>query len=100
MAKKTVKYNKTGVDKLPNDKPVVYQIQTETGTKNYIGSAQKGRVSERIKAHIGEIPGVKVTIAQHNSIADARKAESAAIEKNKPKYQKREIAIGSAGVEG
>ena len=89
MAKKTVKYNKTGVDKLPNDKPVVYQIQTETGTKNYIGSAQKGRVNERIKEHLGEIPGAKVTIAQHKSIADARKAESAAIEKNKPKYNKK-----------
>ena len=89
MAKRNARYNKTDIDKLPDDKPVVYQIQTEKGNKNYIGSAKKGRVKERIKEHLGEIPGAKVTIKQHDSIANARKSESKQIKQNQPKYNKK-----------
>lgn len=39
MAQKKVNYTKTGVGKLPNDKPVVYHIQSEGGKDNYVGSA-------------------------------------------------------------
>ena len=44
MAKKTVDFNKTGIEKLPNNKPVVYKILTEGGENNYTGIAKKGRV--------------------------------------------------------
>jgi hypothetical protein len=39
MAKKTVTFNKTGIGKLPIDKPVVYQIKTAGDKTNYIGIA-------------------------------------------------------------
>ena len=49
MAKKTVSFNRTGIAKLPNDKPVVYKIETEGGKNNYTGVAQRGRVQERLE---------------------------------------------------
>ncbi len=42
MGTKKVKYNKQGIAQLPNDKPVLYRIETESGNMNYIGIAQKG----------------------------------------------------------
>jgi len=89
MVKKT-KYNKTSIEKLPNDKPALYRIETESGSLNYTGIAQRGRVSDRIKEHLGEIPGVKVTIEQFSSIADARAKEKNVISRNKPKYNKQD----------
>jgi len=39
MGKKKATYNKTGIDNLPNNKPVLYRIETETGKLNYAGVA-------------------------------------------------------------
>ena len=90
MATKSTKYNKTGVSKLPDDKPVVYKIQSDSGKNNYTGIAKRGRVQERINEHLsaGKIPGAKVQIEQMNSIADARAKESRIISRSKPKYNK------------
>ena len=44
MGTKKVKYNKDGIKKLPNDKPVLYRIETESGILNYAGVAKRGRV--------------------------------------------------------
>lgn len=85
---KKAKYNKTSIDNLPNDKPVLYTIETESGNPNYIGTAQKGRVSERLIEHLGEIPGASVSIEQFNSIKDARAKETNVIKRSKPKYNK------------
>lgn len=87
MARK-VKYNKTAIDKLPNDKPVLYRINTASGNANYIGVAQKGRASERIKEHLGEIPGASVSVEQFSSIGEARKKEANVIKRNQPKHNK------------
>jgi len=88
---KTVKFNQSGVQKLPNDKPVVYKIKTAGGKTNYTGTAKKGRVRERIMEHIkeGNIPGAKVQIERHSSIGEAQKMESRSIKRTKPKYNKR-----------
>lgn len=88
MSRKTVKYNKTGVSQLPDDKPVVYTIQTEGGKANYVGVAKKGRVQERLEEHLNdaEIPGAKVKIEQMSSIKDAREKEQSLISKINPKY--------------
>ena len=88
MSKRTVKYQPDSIDDLPNDKPVVYKIQTESGKNNYTGVAKRGRVNERIKEHIGKIPGTKVKIEQVSSINEARKKESNIISRSKPKYNK------------
>jgi len=53
MATKKVDYNKSGIEKLPDDKPTLYRIQTEGGKENYVGVAQRGRVRERITEHLG-----------------------------------------------
>ena len=51
MGTKTVKYNKQGINQLPNDKPVLYRIKTESGNLNYVGIAQRGRVrGENLRA--------------------------------------------------
>jgi len=88
MVTKTVKFNKTGAANLPNDKPVVYKIQTPTGKTNYVGTAQRGRVQDRIQEHLdnGKIPGAKVHIEQVSSIKDAQEKEQNIISRTQPKY--------------
>ena len=72
MAKKTVKNNQTGIGNLPNDKPVVYKIKTESDNVNYVGVAKRGRVRDRLAEHLpggkDPIPGAKVQIEQTISI--------------------------------
>jgi hypothetical protein len=86
MGIKKVKYNKEGINQLPNDKPVLYRIETENGTLNYAGVAKRGRVQERIEEHLGEIPGANVRIEQFSRIQDAREKETKVIKRNNPKY--------------
>lgn len=90
MSTKKVRYNKGGIGQLPNDKPVLYRIETESGNLNYAGTAQRGRVRERISEHLGQIPGAKVQIEQFSSISDAQKKEANVIRRKQPKYNKQE----------
>jgi len=88
MVKKT-KFNKSGVEKIPSNKPVLYRIQTESGKDNYVGIAKRGRAPDRIGEHIGSIPGAKVVVEQFSSIGDARSKEKNVIKRNQPKYNDR-----------
>ncbi len=88
MAKKTVKYNSNSIGELPNNKPVVYKILTGSNNNNYTGIAKRGRVQERIKEHLNEIPGAKVQIEQMFSISEARNKEANIIKRSQPKYNK------------
>ena len=88
MRTKKVKFNKTGIENLPNYKPVVYKIITEGGRNNYTGIAQRGRVQERLEEHLGKIPGTEIQIEQMNSISEAQKEETKIIKKIQPKYNK------------
>lgn len=85
---KTEKYNKQGIDKLPDDKPVLYRIETESGRMNYVGVAQRGRVRERLSEHLGQIPGAKIKIEQFSSISEAQKKEVNVIRRTQAKYNK------------
>lgn len=89
MARKS-KFNKTGIDNISNDKPVLYRIKTESGNDNYVGIAQRGRAQERLQEHLGKIPGASVEIEQFSSISDARKKEKNVIKRNQPKYNTQE----------
>lgn len=89
MSKKTVNFNQKNIESLPNNKPVLYKIKTESGNTNYAGIAQKGRVQDRLKEHLGEIPGAKVQIEQFSSIKDAAAKESNVIKRTQPKYNER-----------
>lgn len=90
--KKTVDFNKTGIEKLPNNKPVIYKILTESGGNNYTGIAQRGRVGKRLEEHLVSgkdyVPGSKVQIEQMKSIEEAREKESRIISRSDPKYNK------------
>jgi hypothetical protein len=88
MSTKKVKYNKQGIGQLPDDKPVLYRIETEAGKPNYIGTAQRGRVRERLSEHLGEIPGATVRIEQFNDIRDAQKKEINVIRRARAKYNR------------
>jgi hypothetical protein len=90
MATRTVTFNKTGIAKLPDNKPVVYKIETAGGKTNYAGVAQRGRVQERLGEHLagGKITGAKVRIEQASSIDEARAREQRIISRMQPKYNK------------
>jgi hypothetical protein len=83
---KKVKYSKAGIQNLPNNKPALYRIETETGKLNYAGIAKRGRVQQRILEHLGEIPGANVKIEQFSSVDTAREKEARVIKRNQPKY--------------
>lgn len=91
MARKTVKFTPTGIEKLPDDKPVVYRIQTDGGKTNYVGVAKRGRVQDRLREHLGaaEIPGAKVQVEQMPSIQEARDTEARVIDRSQPKYNEK-----------
>ena len=90
MAKKTVPFTASGIEKVPNDKPVVYKILTEGGTNNYTGVAKRGRVQERLREHLpggkDAVPGSKVQIERMPSIDDARAKEGRVIKRTQPRY--------------
>ena len=86
MGTRKVKYNKSGIVNLPDDKPVLYRIETESGKINYAGIAKRGRVKDRISGHLGEIPGATVKIEQFRSIKDAAAKEAGVIKRSQPKY--------------
>jgi excinuclease UvrABC nuclease subunit len=88
MATKKTDYNKTGINKLPIDKPAVYKIETEKGKANYVGIAKRGRLQERVQEHLGEVPGAQVRIEQTSSISQAREKEARIIKRSQPKYNK------------
>lgn len=92
MAKKTVHFNKSGLEKLPEDKPVVYKIVTKGGGNNYTGIAKRGRVQDRLSEHLPDgpdaIPGAKVVIEQMDNVAAARQKEANTIKRAQPKYNK------------
>lgn len=90
MATKKVKFNKSNIESLTNNKPALYRIETESGKANYVGIAKKGRIQDRLNEHHGEIPGATVKIEQFGSIAEARQKEKNVIKRNKPKYNKQD----------
>lgn len=90
MARKTVPFNKIEIEKLPNDKPVVYKIQSAGGKNNYTGIAGKGQVRQRIADHLPDgkdaVPGAKVQVQQVSRRAEAERTERAIIKRSQPKY--------------
>jgi hypothetical protein len=92
MARKTVDFNKTGISKLPDNKPAVYRILTDGGKNNYTGVAKRGRAQERIAEHFAgakdPVPGTKVQIEQLSSIDQAETKESRIVSRSQPKYNK------------
>ena len=93
MAKKTVPFNQKGIEKLPDNKPVVYKILTEGAKNNYTGVAQRGRVRERLQEHLpggkDYVPGTTVQIEQMGNIKEAEVKESRIISRSKPPHNEK-----------
>lgn len=83
-------FNKSRIDELPDNKPVLYRIETRSGNPNYVGVAKRGRVRDRIEEHLEEIPGATVSVEQFESISDARTKEKNVIKRSQPKYNKQD----------
>lgn len=92
MATKTVPFNKSGIGKLPDNKPALYRIQTQGGKPNYVGIAMRGRVQERLAEHLpggkDHVPGAKVQIEQQRTIDQAQAKEARVIARGQPKYNR------------
>ena len=88
MGTKKVKYTKQSIAQIPDDKPVLYRVETESGNPRYIGVAQRGNVREIISEHLSEVPGATVRIEQFDDIRDAMKKEINVIRRAKAKYKK------------
>ncbi len=92
MGRKTVVYKPDGIEKLPENKPVIYRIETVGGNVNYVGVAKRGRVQERIGEHLpggkDHVPGSKVRIEQMPTIQEALKKEEHIIARSRPPYNK------------
>ncbi len=91
--KKSSDFTEEAIESLAKDKPVVYQILNKNNKNIYTGSAQRGRVEERLKEHLPGGPdpirgGTKVKIQQKSSVDDAQKAEQRIIKQNKPPQNK------------
>ncbi len=93
MARKTVRFNKGGLEKLPEDKPVVYKIVTKGGANNYIGVAKRRQVQGSLSEHLpggpDAVPGAKVVIEQMDTLAYAWQKVANMIKRAQPKYNKR-----------
>ncbi|MGR3179284.1 MAG: GIY-YIG nuclease family protein [Candidatus Anammoxibacter sp.] len=93
VAKKSGKFDSSGIESLAKNKPVVYQIENGKGKNIYTGVAKRGRVEERLKEHLpgAKDPirgGVKVKIQQKTSIDAALKSEAKIIKQQKPARNK------------
>lgn len=86
MATKKINFSKARIGDLPEDKSVLYRIETKSGTLNYVGVASRGKVQDQIAGHLGEIPGAKVRIEQFDKIGDARKKAANIAKRSEPKY--------------
>jgi hypothetical protein len=90
--KKTVSFTKGGIEKLPDNKPVIYRIKTAGGANNYTGVAKRGRVQERVQEHLpgakDAVPGTKVQIEQVRTVQEAERKEKAIIARSQPPYNK------------
>jgi hypothetical protein len=92
MGKKTVRFRPSGIEKLPENKPVIYRIKTSSGHENYVGIAKRGRVQDRIAEHLpgakDPVPGSKVQIEQMASIQEALRKEQRIISRTQPPHNK------------
>ena len=93
IKKTTVPFTKAGIKKVPNDKPVVYEMKKGSETE-YAGMAKSGRAQDRLKEHL---PGAKdpikrvtkVTVEQKPTKAAALTSEKKVIKTKQPTQNKR-----------
>lgn len=94
VTKKTVPFTKSGIQKLPNDKPGVYEIKNSKGDPEYVGMAKARRVVPRVMEHLPNAKdpvskGKSVTVTPTKSKSDASTLEAKTIKREKPPVNKK-----------
>jgi len=93
--KKTVPFTKSGIKKISNEKPGVYDIKNKDGDSEYVGMAKKGRLQARVGEHLPgrkKDPvsnGKKVEVTNTKSKEVALKNEKKLIKSKQPSQNKR-----------
>ena len=90
----TSKFSKEGIEKLSQDKPVIYELLNSQDRILYAGAAKRGRVGPRLQEHLPRgkdpIPGAaKVRIRPQQNIESATRAEARLIKREQPPQNKR-----------
>ena len=89
--KNTQKFTKANINKIPNNKAIIYKIKNAKGDNIYTGIAGRGRGQDRLTEHKDivkeKIPGgSKFQITQVKNKDIARKIEKQIIKKEQPKF--------------
>jgi len=87
------KISKTIIKKVPNDKPIVYGIFTNSGELQKVGRAKRGRAPQRILESANEIREAKRQARKFAAIStktveEAKKLETRLIKLRKPPFNK------------
>jgi len=82
------------IEKVPEDKPILYKVLDRQGQNIYTGVSKRGQGQERLKDHLpagsDSIPGGSAfQIKEMPSIDRARTEEKKIIKKEQPKHNKR-----------
>ncbi|MFA5386280.1 MAG: hypothetical protein WC297_01210 [Candidatus Paceibacterota bacterium] len=86
-----IKFNKTNIKNISEEKPIVYRILSGSGKELYDGVAKRGRTQKRLLEHLNlkkeKIPGAaKIKIAQFPNIEKAKNVEEQLIRKLEPRF--------------
>ena len=85
------KFNKTNINNIPEDKPIVYCLLNNSNEELYIGMAKRNRSHDRLLEHLNaekeKISGAtKMKTAQASNLDSAKKIEKKLIKKLQPKF--------------
>ena len=88
---RTKKFTKTNINKMPENKAIIYKIKNPAGKNLYTGIAGRGRGQDRLEEHKDlkreKIPGgTRFQFAQAKTKDRAEKIEKQIIKKEQPKY--------------
>ena len=85
------KFNKTNIKNIPEDKPVVYRLLSNSNQDLYAGIAKRNRAQDRLLEHLTikkeKISGAtKVKISQTPNLESAKKIEKRFIKQFQPRF--------------
>jgi hypothetical protein len=90
LTKLNLRFSKKAIKQLPDNKPGVYIIKNNCGTKLYTGIAKRGQVQETLQNHFygGDkyIPGAWLQFEQFNNLTDCNARLKTILERDNPKY--------------
>lgn len=92
---RTQRFTKTNIQKVPEDKAIVYKIKNATGKNLYTGIAGRGRGQDRLLEHKElkreAVPGgTRFQIVQVKDKPRAEQIEKQIIKKEQPKFNEQE----------